>query len=172
MEKTLAGGFLDDARDAGPWYREPWPWILMAGPALVVIAGIYTTVLAVRSDDGLVASDYYKRGLAVNQVIAREERARQYRVGAELTLAGGEARLRLQIATATPDTLRLRLAHPTRAGDDVEVLLSRVADTQYLGRANVAPGIARLVSLEDAAGQWRVSGELRKDANRLVMGEE
>ena len=21
-----------------PWYREPWPWILMAGPAIVVVA--------------------------------------------------------------------------------------------------------------------------------------
>ena len=21
--------------DAMPWYREPWPWLLMAGPALL-----------------------------------------------------------------------------------------------------------------------------------------
>ena len=37
-----------------PWYREPWPWILMAGPAIVVVAGIATAWLAVRSNDGLV----------------------------------------------------------------------------------------------------------------------
>ena len=35
---------------APPWYREPWPWILMAGPAAVVIAGLFTAWLAWRSD--------------------------------------------------------------------------------------------------------------------------
>ena len=39
-----------------PWYREPWPWILMAGPAVVVGAGIATTVIAVRTADPMVAN--------------------------------------------------------------------------------------------------------------------
>src|SRR5690606_20041477 len=28
-----------------PWWREPWPWILMAGPALAVIGCIITIVI-------------------------------------------------------------------------------------------------------------------------------
>lgn len=43
-----------------PWYREPWPWILMAGPAVVVVAGIATMVIAIRTADPLVA-DYDAR---------------------------------------------------------------------------------------------------------------
>jgi hypothetical protein len=31
-----------------PWYREPWPWFLMAGPGLVVVAAIATAVIAFR----------------------------------------------------------------------------------------------------------------------------
>ena len=27
---------------AKPWYREPWPWLLMLGPAVVVVAGFIT----------------------------------------------------------------------------------------------------------------------------------
>ena len=173
MERVMSGGaMVDEARDSGPWYREPWPWILMAGPALVVVAGIYTTVLAVQSDDGLVASDYYKRGLAVNQVIAREERARQLQVGAELSLTGGEAHLRLRIASPPPAALRLRLMHPTRAGDDAEILLARTANGDYTGLVQLAPGVARLVSIEDTGGSWRVSGEIRKDVSRVVLGEQ
>ena len=42
-----------DEIPAQPWYRERWPWILMAGPATVVVAGLFTAWLAVRSDDGL-----------------------------------------------------------------------------------------------------------------------
>ncbi len=41
-----------------PWYREPWPWLLMSGPATVIVAGIYTSVLAFSGTDGLVADDY------------------------------------------------------------------------------------------------------------------
>ena len=59
-------------KDIGPWYREPWPWLLMAGPAAVVVAGFATLWLAVSSNDGLVADDYYKQGLAINQTLQRE----------------------------------------------------------------------------------------------------
>ncbi len=38
-----------------PWYREPWPWLLMAGPAIVVVAGFLTLGFAIQSADGLVA---------------------------------------------------------------------------------------------------------------------
>ena len=27
---------------APPWYRQRWPWLLMAGPAIVVVASMYT----------------------------------------------------------------------------------------------------------------------------------
>ena len=32
------------------WYRHPWPWLLMAGPAIVVVAGLYTLFLAVSAN--------------------------------------------------------------------------------------------------------------------------
>ena len=63
---------MDGDRDSGPWYREPWPWLLMLGPAIVVVAGLYTAILAVRSDDGLVATDYYRQGLEINKKLSRE----------------------------------------------------------------------------------------------------
>jgi len=40
-----------------PWYKEPWPWIVMAPPAAAVLAGIATIWIAVASADGLVAED-------------------------------------------------------------------------------------------------------------------
>ena len=35
-----------------PWYRERWPWILMSGPAAVIVAGAITTWIAFASADG------------------------------------------------------------------------------------------------------------------------
>ena len=48
----------------------------MAGPGLVVVAGIATAVIAFRGADGLVADDYYKQGLGINRQIARDQAAR------------------------------------------------------------------------------------------------
>ena len=67
-----------------PWYREPWPWLLMLGPALVIVAGAVTVALAVVSDDGVIAEDYYKRGLAIDRVLARDARARELGLSARV----------------------------------------------------------------------------------------
>jgi hypothetical protein len=40
--------------DYRPWYREPWPWVLIAIPALTVIACGYTLWLAISNPDYLV----------------------------------------------------------------------------------------------------------------------
>jgi hypothetical protein len=37
-----------------PWYREPWPWVLIAIPLLTVIASAFTFWLAVSHPDYLV----------------------------------------------------------------------------------------------------------------------
>ena len=69
-----------------PWYREPWPWIIMAAPATAVIAGIITFAIAVESFDGLVAEDYYKQGLAVNKQLARMHKAKALGIQGDIEL--------------------------------------------------------------------------------------
>jgi hypothetical protein len=39
------------SRPVLPWWRVRMVWLVIAGPALVVVAGIATTVLAVRGGD-------------------------------------------------------------------------------------------------------------------------
>ncbi len=71
-----------------PWYREPWPWFLISLPAAAVIAGLITVWIAYRSADGLVVGDYYKAGLAINQTLARDERARDLGLNAAIMISG------------------------------------------------------------------------------------
>src|SRR3990170_3926696 len=97
---------LNRAR-AQPWYREPWPWILMAGPAAVVVAGFVTAWLAVRSDDGLVVDDYYKQGLAINQTLGRSDAAERRGMQAEIHLVDGQVRVLLGAAVRGALTLQL-----------------------------------------------------------------
>jgi hypothetical protein len=141
------------ATDARPWYRHSWPWLLMLGPALVVVAGGVTTWLAVRSDDGLVADDYYKRGLAINRQIERGERAAALGLTATVDLGtDGRARVRLASAAADgaarPPAVRVVIAHPTRSGEDSRATLVRTPDGSYAGK--VPP---------PAPGRWRIHVE-------------
>ena len=36
------------------WYRHPYLWLVIAGPAIVVVAAVYTGYVAYRDADGLV----------------------------------------------------------------------------------------------------------------------
>ncbi len=140
-----------------PWYREPWPWFLMSLPAIAIVAGVATLVIALATDDGLVADDYYKQGLAVNQVLRREARARELGLSASASLAGAEVSVALRGTTETLPGLRLRLVHPTRSGRDQAVPL-RAAEGVYQGSMTSANGEPRLLVLEDAAATWRLTG--------------
>lgn len=145
---------------ATPWYRHPWPWLLMSGPAIVVVAGFYTLFLAVQSNDGLVAEDYYKQGLAIDRVIAKEERAARLGLAASLRYDGDRdvVRVTLRPAQIAPPALALRVVHPTRAGEDRLVQLRNVSPGVYEGALADPPIAARELVLEDAAGTWRLAG--------------
>jgi hypothetical protein len=148
---------------SSPWYREPWPWLLMAGPAAVIAAGAYTTVLAVRSDDGLVAEDYYKQGMTINREIAREQHAREKNIHARMEFSGNRVSAVVDAATPLSPTLRLRIVHPTRAGDDRSVLLVAGAQHAYSGDLPPFGNEARRLILEDTAATWRITGNLARN---------
>jgi hypothetical protein len=133
----------------------------MGLPAIVVVAGIVTLVIAVNSNDGVVSDDYYKRGLAVNQVIDRDIAAQAMGLQANLMRNGAAIRA---IVTAKPEVVlpevvRLRLAHPTRSGMDQEIDLTRDAPGSYGGQLqNAQLGGRWNVFLEDQARNWRLTG--------------
>jgi hypothetical protein len=142
-----------------PWYREPWPWILMSGPAAVIVAGSATMWLAFGSSDSLVADDYYKRGLAINRVIAREEAARRLGLSAELLVTPGK--LSVALHGDAPEAIFVQLAHATRAGYDLRLRLPRVGAGRYeASLPPLAPGHWH-VTLDDPMGRWRLTKEVR-----------
>ena len=68
------------------WYREPWVWLLIGLPATAVIGGFITLYLAIISNDGLVVDDYYKQGLEINRILARDKAAATHQLMATVTL--------------------------------------------------------------------------------------
>ncbi len=52
------------------WWRHPLLWMVIAGPALVVVASFVTFWVAWGSADPLVSEDYYRRGVEINKALA------------------------------------------------------------------------------------------------------
>ena len=160
-----------------PWYREPWPWILMSGPAVVVVAGLATAWLAITSADGLVDDDYYKQGLAVNQQKHRNQQADALGLQAEAVRGSDGTQLRVFLhgkeGVALAETLSMRITHPTRPGLDQKLTLVAEGPGLYVGRL-AAPLAGRWhVALEDMGAQWRLYGDWNIDKNatlRLAAG--
>ena len=51
------------------WWREPWPWILMAGPLVAIIGCIITMTLAFRNfSDQPINDGAVKRGLVIEKI--------------------------------------------------------------------------------------------------------
>lgn len=146
-----------------PWYREPWPWILMSGPLAAVLAGSFTAYLAVVHEDALVADNYYKEGLAINRTLDEEHAASRGGYAAQLLFGGDGRRVRVQLTgkQAEQGALELRLVHPVRADLDVLVPLRQLQAGWYEGTMRLPPAARWMLQLENRTQGWRLTGEWR-----------
>lgn len=142
------------------WYRYPFVWLLVALPASAVIGGILTFWIAARTDDGLVADDYYKKGKEINQDLHRDNAAADLGLEAQVMLGADQQNLRVIFNQAVDGPVTIQLMHPTRAGLDQTIVLApqgpqfRVAT---LPRTLTQPNW--LVEISDTGGKWRLRGE-------------
>ncbi|SEF65493.1 FixH family protein [Thauera chlorobenzoica] len=142
-----------------PWYRQGWPWFLIAFPAIAVIAGVITFVIAAKTFDGMVVDDYYKEGRAIVHTIERVERARELGLIAALQVRSESIRIEMGAALPAdvPQRIVLTIVHPTRGGQDQSHVLSGTAGVFETGLKTLATG-RWLFVIEDEAQHWRMSG--------------
>lgn len=153
-----------------PWYRHRWPWLLMAGPAAVVVASLATAWIAWGTSDGLVTENYYKEGLAVGETIAQSAKATEWGVIARMTMTADAVKVSLSgdagAGYATPKAVKLTLSHPTRAGLDQSQVLPAGPDG-YSGKLHLPASGHWLVLIEDDSKSWRLMASVSLPA----MGE-
>lgn len=142
-----------------PWYKQFWPWFLIAIPALSVVGGIAMMVIATQTNDGLVSDDYYKEGQAINEQLDRDRQAATLGLSAQLLLADDGRNLRLVFAKPVTGKLTLKLLHPTRSGLDQTIALQRNGEQLYSAQLTAPLSQPRWrIELGDSAGQWRLTG--------------
>jgi hypothetical protein len=146
------------------WYKQFWPWFLIALPMTAVIGSMITINIAFTDADGLVKDDYYKEGLAMNRDIARKQNAENLGVMAstEFNHQNGQITVNLNdAAVGNFDELMINLIHPTRSDNDMLLTLKKTADKTFLGKVNqtINPGNwwVRLSPVNDS---WYIEGRI------------
>ncbi len=144
------------------WYREPFVWMLIAIPLTAVIVGFVSLALAIRSDDGMVEDDYYRRGKEINRVLARDQAAVSHGLESRVELDDAHHELLVRLTAShivtLPDNIELKFLHATRAGLDRSLILPRHADGTY--RAPLPELALGHWNVQLAAQDWRLVGSL------------
>lgn len=145
-----------------PWHRVPFVWLLIALPLAAVIGSFTTLWLAIRSDDGLVEDDYYRRGKEINLVLARDQAAAGLGLSGRVEFDAARqflvVRLDAREDMNLPPQVEFKLLHATRAGLDRVLILPRLRSATYeTPLPELAPG---RWNLQLAAQGWRLTGTL------------
>ena len=164
-----------EALSVEAWYRQFWPWFLIALPASVVVASFFMLYLAIKHADTLVSDNYYRDGLAINQVLFQDARARELGLSAQMTFDLSEGVLAINVSgdfsnnQNLPDVLTLQLLHPTDADADRTIRVLAGGEGRYRGKLPVIPEHRFYLRLMPGTiaeqndiklAEWRLNGEL------------
>ncbi len=158
-------------RTTAPWYTQRWPWLLMLGPAIVIVAAVITGYLAYTRQDAMVVDDYYKRGKTINLDLRRDRVASAQRLSVALRydattrVVDGELTSFGKPVTAP---FRILLAHSTQPEKDL--VLAAFPNAQ--GRFAVPlPALAQArwkVNVEGGKRDWRLVSEWHYPAQQAL----
>lgn len=161
-----------------PWYRQFWLWFLIALPASVVIASFFTIKLALDSGDAVVRDDYYKDGLAINESLARDQRAIELGIRGVLELSAEG--IALDIEGTNAEHISAVFRHPFDAKLDAIYDLTKTGAGDFYRTSRMVPlqrWYIELSAAEEAQGQesavsWRIQAEQDfRNSSSLVFGE-
>ena len=149
--------------DQVPWFKQFWPWFLIALPATVVVAAFVTLYIANKHSDDLVSKDYYKNGLAINLQLESKQLADERNISTQL-----EFNQLWVTATVSGDIedefLDLVLSHPLEADRDFTVELERIQPGVYAGLLKEAIEIRWHWTLKNRGESvWRLDGTANRE---------
>jgi len=154
--------------DTEPWYKQFWPWFLIALPLSVVVAALVTINIAIETDDGLVSDDYYKEGLAIHKDADSVARAKALGVAGMVSYDADTGAITLSLdkpLKGDASSLLLEVTHPTMPNQDQTVQLTPVGAARFAGRLEPLSPANWKLALRPADRSWRVDGRLARPSN-------
>ena len=141
------------------WYKEFWPWFLIALPSTVVIASLITLILCNNNPISLVAEDHYKKGKGINQDLSRLKEAQALSISATLLLNDNMAMISLDKGDLFHyPSLFVTFQHRTLPNKDIEQWVTADAQGRYRVTINAdltGPWYIKITSFDK---RWALQG--------------
>ena len=162
---------MSEAAADRPFRANPVFWIMWLLPASAVVGGIATLVIALRSADRPLPSNYHWEGERLDHDFALARNAAHHGIAVtfERSASSGECSATLRNAPDDPAALDMLFASGTDAGLDRVILLRRTEAGMYRGACAPLPAGSWRVVLEDSAGAWALRTQASGNAARLEL---
>jgi hypothetical protein len=131
--------------------------MLIGVPMSSVIVGSFFIFLAASTKDTLVRDNYYKDGLAINQELQWDKKAKSLDVKLSILIEDNTATIKLLGSRQVPpNTLLLKLSHPTLKDRDRDAFLQLSENGDYIGYIDTFEDSRFYLVVESVEQQWRV----------------
>lgn len=137
------------------WYRQFWPWFLLFFPAVAVIAGVITLIIAQTHSPVMVSGDYYKEGLAINDNQRLQQQAQTLGIKVKLMIEPKTITLHTQGLTNETQLLA-ELQHPSFDEYDKSITFQRIAPNVYQTPTQLAKAGKWYIRLTNPSKTWEI----------------
>ncbi len=143
-----------------PWFKQIWPWFIISFPLLTVIAGIITYYIAADNPVSLVQDNYFKEGLAINQVIHQQKKAKELNISATLNAEKTSQLLFVTLASTNINitSLQVIFSHPTQEKLDKQIIFDALGFNEFAAQLPDLPQAKWHVQLIDKNNGWLLKG--------------
>lgn len=143
-----------------PWYKEPWAWLVFFLPFSAVVAGIATLIIANTNPDSLVASDYYKKGKAINLELSKIKQAQKLGMKFALKLSKNELVIRPTGIEKNFPVLKVNFFHPTLEKNDIKLTLTPNGNGNFRHRFEQPLTGKWQITLSSFNDEWKIQNAI------------
>lgn len=144
-----------------PWYKQFWPWFLIALPATVVIWTIMTVIVFTQNSVDLVTEDYYKKGKGINVDISKVNIAKELGLSASINEKGNSVIITLDKGKLDHfPAISAMFVHRTLPDRDFTKLLTADASGNYTLTLDHEMQGPWFIELSPHDSEWLVQGRM------------
>jgi hypothetical protein len=162
--------------DTKPWYRQFWPWFIIALPASAVVAGLTTLWIAMQTTDSLVVHGEDGIRKAADRRVLAQRLASEMNLAAMVAIDPGtgvvSAVMRSGNFETLPATLEFELSHPAFADRDQTITLNKAlpdadGNPVWVGHFVTVPS-GRFYAVLRSGEEWRLSAEWQGETSLML----